>query len=290
MSKQIFRLASKGSRSPEPRVISNSAVNTVAALNGDTLFNAKDALGHGSEKRGGGIPDYRHTMGVDKPYPDATLKMNSMGHIHAWPGHVEPDNNARNPKVGGKESQAYFQDSNDIDSVKHALPKDQQEDLEKGYRVHTNHFSDEYFPNGNVKNSTPLLNVGNDLSACSGHFDPVIYGGPKDAASNRDMTLDFSQRGEQPPRKTEAEQDDEDVDVPQMANSDSQIMGGNGISAKGTKEAKGVFEKLPNKVLTAAARKKIKPQNFALPGGRYPMNDANHARAALSMVSQFGTR
>lgn len=36
--------------------------------------------------------------------------------------------------------------------------------------------------------------------------------------------------------------------------------------------------------LTAAARKQIPSKDFALPGGRYPVNDANHARAALSML------
>lgn len=42
-------------------------------------------------------------------------------------------------------------------------------------------------------------------------------------------------------------------------------------------------------VLTAAARKHIKPKNFALPGRRYPINDAVHARNALARVSQFGS-
>ena len=41
--------------------------------------------------------------------------------------------------------------------------------------------------------------------------------------------------------------------------------------------------------LTAAARKKISGKNFALPGRRYPIEDKNHAKAALSRVSQFGT-
>jgi hypothetical protein len=35
--------------------------------------------------------------------------------------------------------------------------------------------------------------------------------------------------------------------------------------------------------LTAAARKRIPAHNFALPGGRYPIEDISHARAALSM-------
>lgn len=41
--------------------------------------------------------------------------------------------------------------------------------------------------------------------------------------------------------------------------------------------------------LTAAARKHIKPSNFALPGKRYPINDPAHARNALARVSQFGS-
>ena len=52
--------------------------------------------------------------------------------------------------------------------------------------------------------------------------------------------------------------------------------------------------------LTTAGRKRIKTKNFALPGkaktkgqkaesGNYPIPDKSHARAALSMVSRFGT-
>lgn len=44
-----------------------------------------------------------------------------------------------------------------------------------------------------------------------------------------------------------------------------------------------------DKKLTAKARKHIKGSNFALPGRRYPINDPNHARAALSMVARHGT-
>lgn len=41
--------------------------------------------------------------------------------------------------------------------------------------------------------------------------------------------------------------------------------------------------------LTAAARRAIPKKDFALPGGRYPIEDASHARNALSRVSQNGT-
>jgi hypothetical protein len=41
--------------------------------------------------------------------------------------------------------------------------------------------------------------------------------------------------------------------------------------------------------LTAAARSKIAPKNFALPGGKYPIEDPNHARDALARVSEFGS-
>lgn len=41
--------------------------------------------------------------------------------------------------------------------------------------------------------------------------------------------------------------------------------------------------------LTTEARKKIKGKNFALPGRRYPIEDASHARNALSRVSQYGS-
>lgn len=42
-------------------------------------------------------------------------------------------------------------------------------------------------------------------------------------------------------------------------------------------------------VLTAEARKHIAEKNFALPGGRYPIEDETHARNALARVSEFGS-
>lgn len=39
--------------------------------------------------------------------------------------------------------------------------------------------------------------------------------------------------------------------------------------------------------LTAAARKKIPGSKFALPGGRYPIEDKSHARAAKARASEF---
>lgn len=41
--------------------------------------------------------------------------------------------------------------------------------------------------------------------------------------------------------------------------------------------------------LTSAGRKALKPSQFALPGGRYPINDPNHARNALSRAAQNAT-
>jgi hypothetical protein len=41
--------------------------------------------------------------------------------------------------------------------------------------------------------------------------------------------------------------------------------------------------------LTAKGRDRIAPKNFALPGGRYPIEDKPHARAALSRVSANGS-
>lgn len=41
--------------------------------------------------------------------------------------------------------------------------------------------------------------------------------------------------------------------------------------------------------LTTKQRKALPKSDFALGGGRYPIEDKNHARAALSRVSQHGT-
>ena len=41
--------------------------------------------------------------------------------------------------------------------------------------------------------------------------------------------------------------------------------------------------------LTSAERNKLPAKSFALSGGRYPIEDASHARNALARVSQHGT-
>lgn len=41
--------------------------------------------------------------------------------------------------------------------------------------------------------------------------------------------------------------------------------------------------------LTSKERKRMPAKSFALPGGRYPIEDKNHARNALARVSQHGS-
>jgi len=41
--------------------------------------------------------------------------------------------------------------------------------------------------------------------------------------------------------------------------------------------------------LTTKARKALPKKDFALPGGRYPIENASHARNALARVSQHGS-
>lgn len=41
--------------------------------------------------------------------------------------------------------------------------------------------------------------------------------------------------------------------------------------------------------LTTEARNKLPQQDFALPGRRYPIEDAGHQQAALGRVAEFGT-
>jgi hypothetical protein len=41
--------------------------------------------------------------------------------------------------------------------------------------------------------------------------------------------------------------------------------------------------------LTTQERKRLPKGDFALPGGRYPINDANHARNALARAAQHAT-
>lgn len=42
-------------------------------------------------------------------------------------------------------------------------------------------------------------------------------------------------------------------------------------------------------VLSSQARKALSKKDFALPGGRYPIPDANHARNALARASQHAS-
>lgn len=41
--------------------------------------------------------------------------------------------------------------------------------------------------------------------------------------------------------------------------------------------------------LTTEQRNNMPQKEFALPNGRYPINDPNHARNALARVSEFGS-
>jgi len=41
--------------------------------------------------------------------------------------------------------------------------------------------------------------------------------------------------------------------------------------------------------LTSAARNRLSAGAFALPGRRYPIQDASHARNALARVAQYGS-
>ena len=42
-------------------------------------------------------------------------------------------------------------------------------------------------------------------------------------------------------------------------------------------------------LLTAKKRNSLSGKDFAVPGRKYPIEDPNHARNALSRVSQYGT-
>ena len=64
-----------------------------------------------------------------------------------------------------------------------------------------------------------------------------------------------------------------------------------GLSSIAAAFAKGGIVRMDRggNVLDAHARSQISKDNFALPGGRYPIHDATHARNALARVSQYGT-
>lgn len=79
-------------------------------------------------------------------YPPVTLQMNKMGHVHMWRGNVIPTQVSKyNHKVGGKESEVYFQNSQDVDALVDSLTGEERGELMKGYRVVTTNVSDEYF-------------------------------------------------------------------------------------------------------------------------------------------------
>lgn len=82
-------------------------------------------------------------------YPKVTITENSMGDLHIWKGENQVNtSNPLNHKVSGKESDIYFQLQDDIDTAKTYLSKEEVEDLEKGYTIHTTKFPDDYFPEG----------------------------------------------------------------------------------------------------------------------------------------------
>lgn len=85
------------------------------------------------------------------PYSPATLQMNKMGHIHAWPGKVEVIGGWGGSKYVGKykgveiESPVYFQTQDDTAAIKDSLPAEEWEHLEAGFPLTTQYFAEEYF-------------------------------------------------------------------------------------------------------------------------------------------------
>ena len=61
------------------------------------------------------------------------------------------------------------------------------------------------------------------------------------------------------------------------------------VSARTAEPPSGGDSRAEGGPLTTSARNALPKKDFALSGGRYPINDENHARNALSRVSHNGT-
>ena len=100
-------------------------------------------------KMKGGMP--KQVAAKKGPYPHATLQMNKMGHIHAWPGSVEVIGGWGGSKYLGAykgeelESPVYFQTQDDIEAVRDALPPEEWQHLDSGFALTTEFFPDDYF-------------------------------------------------------------------------------------------------------------------------------------------------
>ena len=80
-------------------------------------------------------------------YPEVTLVMNKIGHVHMWRGNVKP---VRVSKYNyetdkGKAADVYLQDASGVDSILNSLSDEEQEELKSGYTVTTTSITDEYF-------------------------------------------------------------------------------------------------------------------------------------------------
>ena len=101
-----------------------------------------------------GLNDPKNKVGKDSTgtlyegtYPEVTLVMDKMGHLHLWNGNVKPVrvSKYKYETDTGKESDVYIQDSYDIQAVMESLSSEEKDDLDNGYIVHTTNVCDDYF-------------------------------------------------------------------------------------------------------------------------------------------------
>lgn len=79
-------------------------------------------------------------------YPEVTLQLNKMNHLHMWKGSVEPIQVSKyNYEVSGKESDVYIQNDYDVEKILKNLTEEERDDLEAGFPVTTTNVADEYF-------------------------------------------------------------------------------------------------------------------------------------------------
>ena len=79
-------------------------------------------------------------------YPEITLQMNKMGHVHMWKGTGKIVKTGKyNYSMNDKEADVYFQNDQDVDAILNDLTPSERSEIEKGYTIVTKNIPDDYF-------------------------------------------------------------------------------------------------------------------------------------------------
>lgn len=132
-------------------------------------------------------------------YPEVTLVMNKMGHIHMWKGKVEivHVSKCNFETRNGTPADVYIQNEYDVNEILNSLTPDEKEGVTNGYQIVSTNIPDDYF----VTDEEAL----EEISTCAGSgaynipaaFSKREGGSAKALAGSKSLGYDLTPQGKQ---------------------------------------------------------------------------------------------